>query len=117
MRYSISNKSVNAGLVPHQLDQPDLNDEGLATRMQLKVATIRSWRCRNPQKLPPCGIKIGRNWLYDKEEVERWIFEQRQYSITKTLEVQSSHNEVKRRKRGRPKKIGLPKANLGGIES
>lgn len=117
MRHLISTKSVTTGLVANQPDQPDLNDEGLATRMQLKVATIRSWRCRNPQKLPQCGVKIGRNWLYDKAEVERWISDQRQCSTTKRLPIASNDQCGLKRKTGRPRKHEPAKAKLRERES
>lgn len=67
-------EQTNQTVFPEQQsgEFPDLDDAGLALRLRQSISTIRAWRCRHPERLPP-GIRVGRIWLYDKEVVETWL--------------------------------------------
>ena len=93
---------------------PDLDDAGLALRLRQSISTIRAWRCRHPERLPP-GIRVGRIWLYDKEVVEKWLAAKRMpipQSITKTL-VASTQLGIRRR--GKPTREESAAAKMMGL--
>ena len=115
MNNLISNKiKKNVGNNP---EHPDFNDAGLAWRMQVTPATIRAWRCRSPEKLPPGGLQIGRNWLYSKQVVEKWMSEQRDPALLLSTQSRSKNDGVScsKRARGRPRKFAKIKAKLAGV--
>jgi len=59
-------------LISSALQSSDYDEKQLAERLHQSLATVRTWRCRAPHRLPP-GIKIGRKWLYNRQQVEDWL--------------------------------------------
>lgn len=78
-----------------------LSVEQLAVFLHKSVASIRSDATRNPQSLPPiCRLPGTKRLLWRAEDVESWL---QQYVTRPDLGL-----AVAPRKRGRPRKVGLP---------
>ena len=96
--------TVEKGSVPTIITR-EYDDQQLAARLRLSVCTLRSWRCRYPERLPP-GIKIGRNWLYAVDKVDKWL-ESKDVGATRSLSQAKSPFKYPQTiigRRGRPKK-------------
>lgn len=93
---------------------PDFDDAGLAARLRLSVSTIRAWRCRHPERLPP-GVRIGRSWLYDKNVVERWLAAERESSPSNSLKTSTSTLLPSFKRRGKPSKNETTSAKAVGL--
>ena len=58
-----------------QISDPRLlRPDELASLLGIPLATIYRWRRRGDG---PCGIRLGRQVRYRREDVERWLDEQR----------------------------------------
>ena len=110
------NSSINTALGAAQesrqyQDFPDFDDVGLAARLRLSVSTLRAWRCRHPERLPP-GVRVGRVWLYDKQVVEEWLAAKRE-SVPRASSAAPSQSGAKRR--GKPSKEEATAAKSMGL--
>ncbi len=99
---------------PVQEEFPDLDDEGLAARLRQSVHTIRSWRSRNPEKLPP-GVQVGRVWLYDKKITDEWLAAKRLARTPATPASPESRDQPSHRRRGKPSKAEVTAAEKSGL--
>lgn len=94
-------------------DFPDFDDAGLAARLRQSISTIRSWRSRDPQKLPP-GVRIGRVWLYGKKATEDWLIARYAPSPSALLGEQPIA-KTSRKRRGKPSNAEVSAANRAGL--
>lgn len=85
------------------MDYSDYDDDGLAARLRIKLTTLRAWRCRQKDKLPP-GTKVGRNWFFDKVVVEEWLASKREPATTFSSTKEPAGPVLNKRERGRPPK-------------
>ena len=93
---------------------PDLDDAGLALRLRQSISTIRAWRCRHPQRLPP-GIRVGRIWLYDKEVVEKWLAAKRMPTPQTIAKEPVEPTLTGTGRRGKPSKEESTAAKMMGL--
>lgn len=95
-------------------DFPDFDDIGLAARLRLSVSTLRAWRCRHPERLPP-GVRVGRIWLYDKQVVEGWLAAQRERASRVAEKVPAVAAQSSGRRRGKPSNEEAAAAKAMGL--
>jgi excisionase family DNA binding protein len=79
----ISRQQRDATVTSNRVPEPEaaLNADGcllrpdeLASLLGIPLATIYRWRSRGDG---PCGIRVGRHVRYRRDDVERWLDEQR----------------------------------------
>lgn len=93
---------------------PDYDDIGLAARLRLSVSTLRAWRCRYPERLPP-GVRVGRIWLYDKKVVEEWLASKRESAPRTEIKAPIGAPCSGVRRRGKPSKDETAAAKALGL--
>ena len=93
---------------------PDLDDAGLAARLRQSVNTIRSWRSRHPDRLPP-GVQVGRIWLYDKGVVEAWLAARRELAARAGVKEPTTTAQSNGKRRGKPTKDETAAAMAMGL--
>lgn len=93
---------------------PDLDDAGLAARLRQSVSTVRAWRSRNPDRLPP-GVRVGRVWLYDRLVVEQWLAAKRQSVALAAAKVKAAPTESNGKRRGKPSRQEVAAAKAMGL--
>ena len=49
-----------------------LNSRDLAAYLKISVRTIRTYRVRNPERLPP-SFKVNGQYRWSKDDVDRWV--------------------------------------------
>lgn len=81
----------------------EYGDVALAARLRISVSTLRTWRCRYKELLPP-GVKIGRNWFFDEQVVDAWLACKCSPSGNTCSENDSVISKPEKRKPGRPVK-------------
>lgn len=92
----------------------DYDDQGLAARLRIALATLRAWRCRSPHLLPP-GVKVGRNWLYNKIEVEEWLCQKRLGHTSESKPPALELRPGSSKRRGKPTKVEADEARALGL--
>lgn len=93
---------------------PDYDDAGLAVRLRQAVNTIRAWRSRHPDRLPP-GVQVGRVWLYDKAVVEEWLASRRESAPRAGVKVLPASVQSNGKRRGKPTKEETAAATAMGL--
>lgn len=93
---------------------PDLDDAGLAARLRQSVSTLRAWRSRQPDRLPP-GVRVGRIWLYDKKVVEEWLAARRAMAPCSAVKMPAARAESSYKRRGKPSKKEAAAAQAMGL--
>ena len=93
---------------------PDLDDAGLAARLRQSVSTLRAWRSRHPDRLPP-GVRVGRIWLYDKNVVEEWLAAKRESTIPAAVKSRGSAIRSSGKRRGKPSNEEVAAAKAMGL--
>lgn len=94
-------------------DFPDLDDAGLAARLRQSISTIRSWRSRNPEKLPP-GVRVGRVWLYGKKTTEAWLAA-RQSQFRSVISSEQTIAPTRTKRKGKPTNAEISAASKAGL--
>lgn len=105
--------SNTSGTYAHSENFPDLDDAGLAARLRQSISTIRSWRSRSPEKLPP-GIRVGRVWLYRKETTEEWLAARHSPPPPAILREQTAA-PLSNKRRGKPTNSEIAAASKAGL--
>lgn len=102
-----------SGTLAHSEDFPDLDDAGLAARLRQSISTIRSWRSRSPEKLPP-GVRVGRVWLYRKETTEEWLAARHSMHGSRISSEQTAA-PTRNKRRGKPSNAEIAAASKAGL--